>query len=743
MKLSIIVPYDGYPHYLVDCLASIDEQKIDDYETLLLVNENHEEINELIEQYKNKIHLNVIACGEVSSVATKRNIGLNEAKGEYIYFLDCDDYLLKDSLSLLIDEAKENNEDLILGQRRITWFKKQVFETMGDEKNDELDLKDKDHDRHEKFIEKDYSQCDQPIHQRMIDELIRGKKGFKNVSVLNILIKRNLIDQHHLRFNEDFKYYCDFPFVIQLVQYAQSFFKINQTTYIKRKHNDPVNAPALSQIKDPEHKFDEFIDVYRYSIHLVDYQSPLRYYIDSKIVKYYSNYFAKKIRRSLDDKWREERFETMASLLDEVRDDLLKNISRYQRKMVKLARKRDLKTTKVVIARHLAKRKAKMVLKNKNELNKYLYRHKYINEPIEENWIMFETFMGKSYADSPKYIYEYLAKNYPGKYQFIWVLNDKNTKLPYEGIVVKRFTKKYAYYLAKSKYFVFNIRQPLWFRKREGQVFLETWHGTPLKRLAFDQEEVTAASPTYKAQFYRQKQEWDYLIAANHFSSEIFKSCFMYDGNMLEIGYPRNDLLYNPNKDEIARKLKEKLKIPTHKKTILYAPTWRDDEYYGKGQYKFKLKLDLEMMKEKLGDEYVVLLRTHHYIADALDITGLEDFAFNLSKYDDITEIYLISDICITDYSSVFFDYANLKRPMLFYTYDLDKYRDVLRGFYIDMEKELPGPLLFTTEAVIDAIMNIDDLSAKYAHRYQLFYDKFCSIDDGNASKRAVEAVFK
>ena len=217
----------------------------------------------------------------------------------------------------------------------------------------------------------------------------------------------------------------------------------------------------------------------------------------------------------------------------------------------------------------------------------------------------------------------------------------------------------------------------------------------------------------------------------------------MYDGNMLEIGYPRNDLLYNPNKDEIARKLKEKLKIPTHKKTILYAPTWRDDEYYGKGQYKFKLKLDLEMMKEKLGDEYVVLLRTHHYIADALDITGLEDFAFNLSKYDDITEIYLISDICITDYSSVFFDYANLKRPMLFYTYDLDKYRDVLRGFYIDMEKELPGPLLFTTEAVIDALMNIDDLSAKYAHRYKLFYDKFCSIDDGNASKRAVEALFK
>ena len=161
---------------------------------------------------------------------------------------------------------------------------------------------------------------------------------------------------------------------------------------------------------------------------------------------------------------------------------------------------------------------------------------------------------------------------------------------------------------------------------------------------------------------------------------------------MLEIGYPRNDLLYAPNKDQIALNLKKKLHIPLDKKTILYAPTWRDDEYYGKGQYKFKL--DLEMMKEELGDEYVILLRTHHYIADALDVTGVEDFAYNLSKYDDITEIYLISDICITDYSSVFFDYAILKRPIYFYMYDLIHYRDELRGFYLDVYHDLPGDII-------------------------------------------------
>ncbi len=743
MKICVIVPYEGYYQYLKDCLESLSEQENVEIETLLVGSQDDQKFQQLVDTYKDKISLNVIPCSIEEGVAKKRNLGLENATGDYIYFIDSDDYIMPQTLSYLLQDAMQKDLDLVVGRRWVTWFKKQVFETMGDEKNEELNLKDKDDDRNHKFLEKDYSDIDDSDEQRRIDLLIRAKKGIRNISVLNILIKRTLIEENHLRFNEDFIYYSDLPFVEGLVMYGHKIDFNDKTLYAKRKHNDPINTPALSQIKD-ETKFDEFINVYKYAISLVDKESRIRYYLDSKMIKYYSNFFAKKIRRSKDDFWRDERFDQMSILMQDVRDDLLKNMSRYQRKMVKLARNHDLHQTQKVIAKHLAKNKMKKILKNKNEINKYLYRHKYINEPIEENWVMFETFMGKSYADSPKYIYEYLAKNYPGKYKFIWVLNDPKEKLPYEGIIVKRFTKKYAYYLAKSKYFVFNIRQPLWFRKREGQVFLETWHGTPLKRLAFDQEEVTAASPTYKSQFYRQKQEWDYLIAANKFSSDIFKSCFMYtNGTMLEIGYPRNDLLYAPNKDQIALDLKKKLHIPLDKKTILYAPTWRDDEYYGKGQYKFKLKLDLEMMKEELGDEYVILLRTHHYIADALDVTGVEDFAYNLSKYDDITEFYLISDICITDYSSVFFDYANLKRPMLFYTYDIDKYRDVLRGFYIDMETELPGPLVYTTQEVVERIKNIDAFNEEFSNRYEQFYQRFCSWEDGNASKRVVDIVFK
>src|SRR5699024_9544165 len=122
--------------------------------------------------------------------------------------------------------------------------------------------------------------------------------------------------------------------------------------------------------------------------------------------------------------------------------------------------------------------------------------------------------------------------------------------------------------------------------------------------------------------------------------------------------------------EEEHQTLKRKLNLPLDKKVLLYAPTWRDDEFYSKGNYRFTLQLDLQKMQDELGDEYIILLRMHYVIASQLDIFEFKGFAYDYSDYDDINELYLVSDVLITDYSSVFFDYANLKRPILFYTYD-------------------------------------------------------------------------
>ena len=195
--------------------------------------------------------------------------------------------------------------------------------------------------------------------------------------------------------------------------------------------------------------------------------------------------------------------------------------------------------------------------------------------------------------------------------------------------------------------------------------------------------------------------------------------------------------------DEIAKEVKKEFGIPEDKRVILYAPTWRDNQFYGKGKYKFTLAMDLERMRKEFGKDSVILLRTHYYIADSLDLTGLEDFVYNGSTYNDVSRLYLASDICITDYSSVFFDYANLRRPMLFFAYDYEDYKDEIRGMYFDMNTELPGPIVQTNDELVDALHHIDEISEKYKKRYDRFYDKFCHVDDGHASKRAIDIVFE
>ncbi|MFA0350166.1 CDP-glycerol glycerophosphotransferase family protein, partial [Vibrio sp. 10N.222.55.C6] len=161
------------------------------------------------------------------------------------------------------------------------------------------------------------------------------------------------------------------------------------------------------------------------------------------------------------------------------------------------------------------------------------------------------------------------------------------------------------------------------------------------------------------------------LVSANKFSTKVFQSSFGVDKDIIvECGYPRNDILINHSESDVL-KVKNSLNIEGDKKVILYCPTWRDDQKRTDKQYGFNLKLDLCRLKEKFGDSAIILLRMHYLIADNLDLTGVEDFAYDVSNYPDIQELYIVSDIMITDYSSTMFDYTNLKKPVILYTYDL------------------------------------------------------------------------
>lgn len=734
MKISVIIPFSHYPHYLKECLESLKTSAFQDFETLLVVDKEHDCIDDDIKEYS---FVRVIES-QVHGCAACRNVGMQYAMGEYIYFLDADDYVLENTLGLLAVHA--HGEDIVYGAISNTWNNKANYlEKIANQEIDPEDLEEKQRLHEEKVDAYRLKNPDESEHRlQSVYYLLRVKKGIHSITALGILFKTTFIRKNGFTFDENYRYYSDMTFLCPVLDRLTSQVRVEDAIYVKRKHNDPINYPALSQ-EESDDRFEERCKAVETTRSLIDENGIVRYYLDFKLIHFFTRSMSKRLRRSQDERWRNEYFTMIIPYIEKCRPDVLDELSRNNAKMVRALLNHDLKGVQKQVRWVLGKKKFKKMLKNKNTAYKLAYFHRYLKQPVKENVILFETFMAKNYSDSPKYIYEYIAQNHP-EYECVWAIND-GAKIPYGAKTVKRFSFQYAYYLAVSKYLVFNVRPPLWYRKREEQVFLETWHGTPLKRLVFDQEEVTSASPKYKQQFYRQRKDWDFLVSANPFSTKTFRSCFLYEGEMLEYGYPRNDILYWPNKDEIAQQLKEKLGIPKDKKTILYAPTWRDDQHYGSGQYKFELALDLKLMKERLQDDYVVLLRTHHYISDHIDVSGLGDFVINLSSYDDISEIYLISDICITDYSSVFFDYANLKRPILFYTYDFDKYKNQLRGFYIDMNTEVPGPLLYTSEQVVQAIEDIDEITEEYKERYDQFYDRFCCYDDGHASEHVAEAM--
>lgn len=740
-KISIIIPFQKYLHYLKECLQSLKESSYQDFEVLIVCDHVDEHVQKEIPSLSD-LSLRILSLEDETGVAACRNKGLQQATGEYVYFLDSDDYILEDTLFHMTEHL--NGQDMVYGTIRNTWNNKANFLDKLSKKEIDVDDEAEKMQAQEEKIQNHLERFKEQNSDRMlaIYHTMVKRSGFQTITALSNLYRRQFLIDHQISFEPSFRYFSDQIFLVQVLEKAASFLSAEDGWYIKRKHNDPINEPSLNQ-EESDTRFEERCLAVECARKLIDAQGPVRYYLDKKLIRYVTKTMIKRIRRSQDEKWRKEYFIRIQSTLLDTAPRVLDDLSAKQKRIILLMMKNDLKGVQKAIRWSFGKAKLKSIFanKNKNTLYKLAYYHRYLKMPIKENVVLFETFMAKNYSDSPKYIYEALNKMYPGKYECVWAINGKHD-IPYGAKTIKRFSFQYAYYCAISKYLVFNVRQPLWFRKREGQVFLETWHGTPLKRLVFDQEEVTSASPKYKEQFYKQRKEWDYLVSANPFSSKTFRSCFMYEGKMLEYGYPRNDILYASDKEERAKRLKEKLGIPLDKKTILYAPTWRDDEHYGKGEYKFTLALDLKKMKTMLEKDYVLLLRTHHYIADKIDTTGLEGFAYNFSTYDDISEIYLITDICITDYSSVFFDFANLKRPILFYTYDIEKYKNQLRGFYIDMNTEVPGPLLYTSEEVIDAILHIDTIQNRYQKRYDDFYDRFCCFDDGHASENIVKEVF-
>lgn len=385
-------------------------------------------------------------------------------------------------------------------------------------------------------------------------------------------------------------------------------------------------------------------------------------------------------------------------------------------------------------------------------IRKINYKISSFGVKVDEKTLLFCCFNGKSYSCSPKAIYEYMINTDEFKdYKFIWAFSDekkyKNLEKNKNTSVVKIRTKEYKKCLAKAKYWIFNYKIPDFLYPKKNQIFVQCWHGTPLKRLGCDLEHFDNVLNTIdgiKKRYKIEASKFTYFISPSKFASEKFISAWNLkeigkENIIVEEGYPRNDFLFNYNEKDV-QKIRKKLGIENDsRKIILYAPTYRSNQHQTGLGYVYKEEIDFKKMENKFGKDYLILFRPHYFIANAFDFDKYKGFVYNVANIDDINELYIISDILITDYSSVFFDYANLKRPMIFFMYDLEHYKNESNGFYIDLN-ELPGPIVETQEDLEKSIEDVD-FNIGSSKKYKEFNEKYNYLDDGNASKRVIEKV--
>lgn len=370
---------------------------------------------------------------------------------------------------------------------------------------------------------------------------------------------------------------------------------------------------------------------------------------------------------------------------------------------------------------------------------------------VEPKTILFESYMGRQYACSPRAIYEAMLQDSRfSDYQFVWAFTQPDAKRTLEPLkrakLISYKTKEYYEYCAKAGIVITNSNMEYSICKKKGQIFVQTWHGTPLKRLRCDiSAEHGNVNNTLEEIQWKNDMDvvrYDYFLSPSAFATEKFITAFRMrelgiEDIILETGYPRNDFLKRYTADDVEQ-MKNKLGISgIEKKIILYAPTFRDNQHESGTGYVYHTEVDFDKLQEALSDEYIILFRPHYFVANQFDFTKYQGFIYDVSEIDDVKELYIISDLLITDYSSVFFDYAILKRPILFYMYDLEEYADDIRGFYLDL-KELPGPIIQNEEDLIRVIKTGNpDASLTYPN----FNKKFNSLEDGNASRRVIERL--
>ncbi|KAB2351553.1 bifunctional glycosyltransferase/CDP-glycerol:glycerophosphate glycerophosphotransferase [Actinomadura rudentiformis] len=713
-SLSVIVPAHRVQGYIRQCLESILACDLPNLEVIAVNDASPDRCGEILDEIAARDpRVRVRHLTENVGLGEARNIGLDMATGDYVWFFDSDDYATEGAVQAIVERLAQTRPDVLLfDYAREYWHGK--------------------------------------VKRSVINDLFRVPPApdvftcAERPSVLRLMmtawnraIRREFLLGLGLRFSRG--HYEDFNLTYPILMVAERISLLDQVCYIYRQRR----RGAITKTRSQKH-FDAFAQ-YDRVFAFMDQMGP-------EADQFRARMFDRTIWHLLviieaDDRVPEaDRARFFAGMSEVYRryrpsdhvmpDDEL--LAKKYRLIVKNDYKGFERLHKKIRARKAAgkaKRKVKAFANNSKRRGMQVYYQTQLRRPIDENLAVYAAYWHRGYACNPAAIYE-KAKELAPHIKGVWVVKPENVGDMPKGVpYVVHNSKDYWRLIARAKYFVNNVNFSNALVKRRGQIHVMTEHGTPLKRMGLDQLQYPAGGGTMDFDaLIRRADRWDFHLSANPLTTEAWERSFPCDYEMLEIGYPRNDRLVRATDQERDR-LRAELGIPEGKKAILYTPTHRD---YRRD---FAPMFDIRRFAQELGEEYVLLLRAHYFYKPEAEMWDRER-VIDVSGHPSVEDLCIASDALLTDYSSIMFDYAVLPdRPIVIFANDWETYK-LTRGVNFDLTEFPPGVVAYTEEDLLKSIRSGAPWGEAAARSRGAFRERFCPWEDGRASERAVRRVF-
>jgi CDP-glycerol glycerophosphotransferase len=715
--LSIVLPVYQVQGYLRQCLDSILEQSFRDFEIVAVDDCSPDHSGMILAEYAARDpRVRVLSLPENVGLGRARNAGLAQAAGEYVWFVDSDDWLAAGVLIAVADRLRATDPDmLIMGWDRVHWDGKVVTRSVN-------------------------------------QALAKAPETFTLESwpkILNILhvawnkvVRRDLLVKLGFQFEEG--WYEDVSFTYPVLAAAERV----STLPITGVHYRQRRTGAITRTVGDRH-FQMF-DHWDHALALVDEYSDradkLRPHLFRRMIWHYL--MVLRNRERVPRRSRRRFFRRIHEQYERYRPPggypvpggsmgvLHRAVARGSYPTL-VATERAVSTVRT--ARRLRKRGIGWARQIAGRVRGGLYRLYYrtqLRQPIDPSLALFAAYWHRGVSCNPAAIAAKVAELAP-HVRVVWVVNrNRVTAVPPGTSYVVTNTPAYHRAVARARWLVNNVNWPNDVVKRRGTTHVMTHHGTPLKMMGLDQlDHPLGGGGDIPAQM-RRADRWDFSVSANAHTTIAWDRAYPCRYETLEVGYPRNDRLALAQPDD-ATAVRQKLGIEPGRRVVLYMPTHR--EWLPPGQQ----MLDVDELARRLGPDTVLLVRAHYFYVKASAAHDPEHRGaiVDVSAFPVVEDLYLAADVLITDYSSAMFDYAVLDRPVVIHAPDWPTYQE-LRGVYFDLMEQPPGAVASSAAELFEIFATGAESGAEATAARAAFRERFCYLDDGGAAERVVRRVF-